>query len=135
MELRVSGAQIPVGREVTENSETKSRAIDFAVAEKADVLLTPEGSLSGYRADFDQEAVSEALEGLVAKASEHQLALALGTCFVEPEDGRCYNQLRFYDRDGACLGFHSKILRCGTLDDSPEGEINDSRPLPSARSN
>jgi predicted amidohydrolase len=50
------------------------------------------------------------------------VGLALGTCFVD-DDGRCYNQIRFYDRDGAFLGFHSKILRCASWSQSGEGEL------------
>jgi predicted amidohydrolase len=61
----------------------------------------------------------------VDAASRAGLALALGTCFVEPDDGLCYNQVRFYDARGEYLGFHAKTLRCGTLDEPPEGEIND----------
>jgi predicted amidohydrolase len=49
--------------------------------------------------------------------------MALGTCFDEPSDGLCYNQVRFYAADGAYLGFHAKTLTCGTLSGSPRGEI------------
>jgi len=50
---------------------------------------------------------------------------------VEPDDGKCYNQIRFYDSDGTFLGFHNKILRCGTMTDPSKGEINHfaARPL------
>ena len=47
----------------------------------------------------------------------------MGTCFTEA-DGRCYNQIRFYEGDGSYLGFHSKTLRCGTMEAEPRGEIN-----------
>ena len=129
--LRVAVAQIPVTRDVAANVETIGRAIDRAAAEKADVLLTPEGSLSGYTHQFDQAEVEEALAKVVAKASAAGLALALGTCFVEPDDGRSYNQIRFYDADGRFLGFHNKILRCGTMTKPTTGEINHfaARPL------
>jgi predicted amidohydrolase len=50
------------------------------------------------------------------------LGLALGTCFVENDD-RCYNQIRFYDKGGTYLGFHSKTLTCGSLEDPSRGEI------------
>ena len=130
--LKVAVAQISVTRDLDANVETINRAIDRAVAEKADVLLTPEGSLSGYTPQFDQSAVSAALEKVVERASSAGLALALGTCFVEPDDQRCYNQIRFYDADGTFLGFHSKTLRCGSMTDHPpKGEINHyaARPL------
>jgi predicted amidohydrolase len=86
--------------------------------------LTPEGSLSGYTPDFDAQAVREALLEVTDQAKRAGVGLALGTCYVEP-DGVCYNQLRFYLPDGTYLGFHSKTLTCGTLDDPPQGEIND----------
>ena len=111
--------------------ETISRAIEQAVARTADILLTPEGSVSGYTHRFDQEKAAQAVKTLVKKASAHGLALALGTCYVESDDGRCYNQIRFYDGEGTFLGFHNKILRCGSFDDPPKGEINHyaARPL------
>ena len=78
----------------------------------------------------DWEKVTEALDDLTGRAKKCGLGLALGTCYVE-DDGRCYNQIRFYDPDGGYLGFHSKTLTCGTLTDPPEGEINhySTRPL------
>jgi predicted amidohydrolase len=130
--LKVAVAQIPVTRDLDANVDAINRAIDRAVAEKADVLLTPEGSLSGYTPQFDRAAVTAALEKVVQKAGSAGLALALGTCFVEPDDGRCYNQIRFYDAGGSFLGFHSKTLRCGSMTDHPpKGEVNDyaARPL------
>jgi len=132
MELRVAGAQIPVVEDdLGANVSAIGRAIEFAASESADVLLTPEGSLSGYTHRFDQAAVAEALADIVRRAASKRLALALGTCFIEPDDGRCYNQVRFYDAAGCFLGFHAKVLRCGSLEDSPKGELNHyaARPL------
>ena len=108
--LRVAGAQIPVGTDIKANTANLLRAIDIAVGKGADILLTPEGSLSGYTHEFDTAAAGK------------NLGLALGTCYFEG-DGRCYNQVRFYTRDGAYLGFHSKTLTCGRLTDPPRGEI------------
>lgn len=122
MELRVALAQLPVIRELASNVEALRRAIEFAFQQRADILLTPEGSLSGYTHQFDPAAVQWALREITALARENQVGLALGTCFVEP-DGKCYNQLRFYLPDGTYLGFHSKILRCGGFSDLPRGEI------------
>jgi predicted amidohydrolase len=111
MKIRVAGAQIAVLGAIDLNVEAISNAIDFAAGEGADILLTPEGSLSGYTPIFNQSQVEHELEGLVKKASEHKLGLALGTIFVEPDDGTAYNEVRFYSKDGTFLGFHSKILR------------------------
>jgi predicted amidohydrolase len=122
--LRVAAAQIPVTRDIAANARTIQRALDTAIREQADILLTPEGSLSGYSPEFDQAALEKHLAEIVHKASAAGVALALGTCFVEAEDGQCYNQIRFYDEAGQFLGFHAKILRCGSLTDPPKGEIN-----------
>jgi predicted amidohydrolase len=123
--LRVAGAQIPVRNDIPENLAALTRAIDFARDARADILLTPEGSLSGYTPSFDPRAVEEGLAAVTAQASRARMGLALGTCFIEPDDGRCYDELRFISPSGENLGFHSKILTCGTLTDPPQGEIND----------
>jgi predicted amidohydrolase len=123
MQLRVAGAQLPVTMDVASNLEAIHRAMEFAARERAQILLTPEGSLSGYTSDFDPAEVQDGLARITARARAGGLALALGTCFQEPGDGRCYNQIRFYAPDGAFLGFHAKTLTCGTLEDSPRGEI------------
>ena len=129
MSITVAGGQLPVTKDVQMNIGAILRAIDFAVSEEADILLTPEGSLSGYTPHFDAGLVENALKEVTARARDAQLGLALGTCYVEA-DGKCYNQLRFYKKDGTFLGFHSKILLCGDHQDPPEGEINDYATVP-----
>ena len=124
MKIRVAGAQVPVTGDIEANVATILRAIEFAAAEKADVLLTPEGSLSGYTHEFDTEAVAAALQRVTGQAKTRGLGLALGTCFVEPDDGKCYNQIRFYTPAGEYLGFHSKTLTCGGMDEPTTGEVN-----------
>jgi len=124
MEIRVSGAQIPVTKDIRSNVRAIERAIDYAISEDADILLTPEGSLSGYTHQFDSQAAYEALDYVTQKARKANLGLALGTCFIEPEDQKCYNQIRFYKPNGEYLGFHSKTLTCGSLTEPPQGEIN-----------
>ena len=123
MKLRIAGAQLPVTRDVDKNLLGIFRALDFAAAEKADLLLTPEGSLSGYTHEIDIDATQEALGQGIERAKSEGIALALGTCYIE-DDGLCYNQIRFYEKDGTFLGFHSKTLTCGSLTDPPKGEIN-----------
>lgn len=125
LSLRVASAQIPVTRSITENSATIHRALAVAIEEGADILLTPEGSLSGYTPTFDQAKVDKELATIIQRASGAQIALALGTCYTEPDDGKCYNQLRFYNQSGKFLGFHSKTLLCGSFSNPPRGEIND----------
>lgn len=124
-QLRISIAQIPVNdKDVLENIKTIEQAIDKAVEQKADILLTPEGSLSGYHNHFDPEQVAKALNRVTNRAKSVGLGLALGTCFNE-SDGKCYNELRFYDKTGEYLGCHTKTLLCGSVDEPVEGEIND----------
>ena len=121
--IRVAGAQLPVTLDVHANAALIIRAIEQAQDGRADVLLTPEGSLSGYTHVFDPATVGRALQRVLDAAQQAGVSLALGTCYVEP-DSKCYNQIRFYRPDGRFLGFHSKTLTCGTLADPPEGEIN-----------
>ena len=125
MRIRVAGAQLSVSRYIYLIVAAISRALEFAAAEQADVLLTPEGSLSGYTPHFDRKAAAHALGQITSLARDKNVGLALGTCFVEEEDQKCYNQIRFYQPDGVYLGFHSKTLTCGTMTQPPRGEIND----------
>lgn len=122
--LRVAGAQIPVTRDVRKNVETLTRAIAFAQRENADVLVTPEGSLSGYFASFDADATQQALDEIAATARAARIALVLGTCFADRAGAR-YDAQRFYNRSGEYLGFHSKILLCRRMaDPNAKGEID-----------
>ncbi len=125
MTIRVAGAQLAVSQDIDVNVAAISRALEFAAVERADILLTPEGSLSGYTPHFDRKAAAHALGQITSLAREKNIGLALGTCFVEEEDQKCYNQIRFYQPDGVYLGFHSKTLTCGTMTQRPRGEIND----------
>ena len=130
MVLRVAGAQIPVSNDIDSNVETISRAIHYAQTVNADILLTPEGSLSGYTHIFDVQKTKDVLAYITDMAKSVNLALALGTCYME-DDGKVYNQIRFYDKDGTFLGFHTKILTCGSPTDPSVGEVNHfaTRPL------
>ena len=123
MRIRIAGAQLAVTTDVASNVASLVRAVDWASSQGADMLLTPEGSLSGYTHDLNVGLVEEGLGSVTARARDAHLGLALGTCLIEAEDGQCYNQLRFYAPDGTYLGFHSKTLTCGSLDDPPRGEI------------
>ena len=122
--MRVCGAQMAVTRNVEANVAALLGAIRHAAGVGADILLTPEGSLSGYTASFSREDVETGLAQVVDAAAKASVGLALGTCFIEPDDGQIYNEVRFYDRRGAFLGFHTKTLLCGTVVKPYEGEIN-----------
>lgn len=122
MKLTVALAQIPVTRSIADNLAAVRRSIDFAASHGADILLTPEGSLSGYTHDFNAGELDAALRVAEADAAGRRVGLALDTCKYE-SDGLCYNELRFYSRDGEFLGAHTKTLLCGSMDEEPHGEI------------
>lgn len=129
MKLKVAVAQIEVRNDdVAANARAIDEGIRFAAEVDADVLLTPEGSLSGYTHNFNQAEVERALDEVTAKARGRSLSLALGTCMWEAGDEKPTNQLRFYAKNGEYLGCHCKILICtGKLDNYI------SRPLQSFR--
>lgn len=114
---------MPVGTDIRANADVICAAIDQAARARADILLTPEGSLSGYRPDFDDREFALALTRVTAHAKRRHVGLALGTCAREA-DGKTYNQLRFYKPSGEYLGFHAKTLLCSTLGPDPKGELN-----------
>lgn len=128
--LRVAGAQIPVSRDGQKNVEALTRAIQFAAREKADVLVTPEGSLSGYTHKFDATATARAMETVTRRAREANVALVLGTCFADT-NGTLYDAQRFYDRRGNFLGFHAKILLCRRVaEPGRKGELDHFKSAP-----
>lgn len=123
MKLRVAGIQMPVTRNVDANVRHIEAGIRWANSRKADILLTPEGALSGYTHEFDPPEVEAALQRVTRTAATSNVGLALGACYLE-DDGNTYNQLRFYTSDGRYLGFHSKTLPTGSLAIPHIGEIN-----------
>lgn len=113
---------MPVSRRIGENVARLNAALDEAARRGADIMLSPEGSLSGYRPDFNRRHAEAGLAAVTAHARARGVGLALGTCRIE-DDGCCYNELRFYHPSGHLLGFHAKTLLCGTPGPRPRGEI------------
>lgn len=120
--LRVAGLQMNVSDDISTNKNRILTAIREAAAGKASFLITPEGSLSGYRSTFDQKELAPALNEVLGLARELNLGLMLGTCFKD-EEGLCYNQVRIYSPEGTFLGAHSKILVCSPVDQPGTGEM------------
>ena len=81
--VRVAALQMLVTSDVAENERRILAGLARAAADKADFLLTPEGSLSGYHSDFDGQAVAAAVDRVAAAAKSAGLGLALGTCYKE----------------------------------------------------
>lgn len=123
MKIKIAVFQMAVSDCINKNLRKIKSAVECAAAQGADILLTPEGSLSGYTHLFDVNAAKEALREVETHAKQKGIGLALGTCMTE-DDGQCYNELRFYEKDGSYLGCHTKNLRCGTMTEPPVGEIN-----------
>ena len=67
-QLKVSAVQMNVTPCVSDNLAAINTAIRRAAEEGADILLTPEGSLSGYYSRFDRVEVREALCEVTAGA-------------------------------------------------------------------
>lgn len=121
----LAGLQMNVTRDIDKNKEKIILGIRKAAREGANFLVTPEGSLSGYTSNFNQNEVSIALEEIIAVAGELKVGLMLGTCYKELIQGRefCYNQVRVYAPEGNFLGAYSKILRCSSIDIPGTGEM------------
>jgi predicted amidohydrolase len=125
--VRIAGIQLRQSRDVAANEAGIRAALEQAAAAGAHFLLTPEGSLSGYYADFDGAEVRAAADRLAAAAAEAGVGLALGTCYKEVEGERewCFNQVRVHTPEGEYLGYHAKILRCSLLAHPGTGEMRD----------
>jgi len=111
-----------VTNDISKNKDRILAGVREAAAGKAIFLVTPEGSLSGYRSQFDQKEVLTALKDILSLAKELKIGLLLGTCF-KSDLGQCFNQVRIYSPEGEFIGAHSKILVCSPIDQPGTGEM------------
>jgi predicted amidohydrolase len=125
--IRFAGLQMNTTSDIGKNKDQIINGLKKAAAVKADFLVTPEGSLSGYTSKFNQEEVDRALPEILQLAKDLKVGLFLGTCYKEKikEVSYCYNQVRVYSPSGDFLGAYSKILRCSPLDYPGTGEMTD----------
>ncbi len=125
--VKISGLQMNVSGNIASNMKQIVEGIAKAAAEGSDFLVTPEGSLSGYTSNFDQNELTVALEKVRAEAVKMKVGLMLGTCYKEmvKEKEFCYNQVRVYSPEGQFIGEYSKVLRCSTLDMPGTGEMTE----------
>jgi predicted amidohydrolase len=116
-----------VTNNINENKEQILDGIRRASGEGANFLVTPEGSLSGYTSNFNQNELATALKEIETVAEKMKVGLMLGTCYKELNKGKefCYNQVRVYMADGQFMGAYSKILRCSNMDLPGTGEMID----------
>ncbi|HLF33071.1 MAG TPA: carbon-nitrogen hydrolase family protein [Cyclobacteriaceae bacterium] len=125
--VRLACLQMNATPDIQKNKERIIEGLRKASGEGAAFLITPEGSLSGYTSNFDQDEVSKALPEILAIAKQVKVGLFLGTCFKEISGNAtyCYNQIRVYTPVGEFLGAYSKILRCSPLNLPGTGEMVD----------
>lgn len=125
--ILLAGLQMNVTPEIKNNLEQILTGIRKAAGEGASFLVTPEGSLSGYTSNFNQEELNIALEEVKTLAASVKVGLMLGTCYKELRNGKefCFNQVRVYTPDGHFVGAYSKILRCSILELPGTGEMVD----------
>ena len=110
--IRLAGAQIPITPYAQSNVMEIRRAIDWASENSVDYLVTPEASLSGYTADFNND-FNRTVAGLAEiekYAAKKNVGLCLGTLWDENENGTSIrrNQIRFYQNNGNFLGYVNK---------------------------
>jgi len=108
--MRIAGAQIPVTLDIEENVKTIKASISWAVANKCHFLVTPECSLSGYDATYDEKVLARALSNIEEYAKSWNIGLCLGTLWKEDEEAGQIrrNQIRFYDNFGQLIGVTNK---------------------------
>jgi predicted amidohydrolase len=123
--IRIAGLQMRVTHDIACNEERILAGIERAAREEVELLVTPEGSLSGYHPHFERDVLDAALQRVCAAARQARVGLALGTCYKEQRGEReyCYNQVRLYSPEGDYLGNHAKILRCSPPDMPGTGEM------------
>ena len=125
--IELAGLQMTVSADIKGNRQQILEGIRKAAQEGAIFLVTPEGSLSGYTSNFNQEELDIALEQIRTEAAKMKVGLMLGTCYKEISKGKefCYNQVRAYAPEGHFLGAYSKILRCSSFDLPGSGEMTE----------
>ena len=112
---RIAGAQIPIfDTNIAFNKYEIFKALDWAKENEVDLLVTPEGSLSGYGHNWKEPKVSEelqdALQEVENKQKEVGVSLSLGTCFQNYESIGYVNrnQIRHYLKTGELYGITNK---------------------------
>jgi|SRR6056300_108135 predicted amidohydrolase len=115
MKIRVAGAQIPVSKYIENNVKEIKLALDWAANNKVDILLTPEGALSGYMKSFDEihkENISHYEKEVVLYAAERGVCLALGTLYPESKPFGIVktSQIRYYNDWGHHVSTYEKQM-------------------------
>lgn len=120
--LRVRRVQLSVSTDVVADVSVIRKAVLLVIDQQEDIFLLPEGRLSGNTPLFDRNIARKAFGGNVRQADGLQFGVTLGTCWKETDEN-CHTWPCFYQKDGACLGFQSGTLTCGTMTTESGGEI------------
>ena len=111
MDCRVVLAQIePTLGNVPANLETHVREIRAAIEARADIVLFPELSLTGYFLKDQTSEVALALDSHeLVEIADLSRQISIGVGFAERgRDGRVYNSVAFFE-DGELLELHRKV--------------------------
>jgi len=112
--LRISGVQMVVSKDLSDNLPRILNHIRAAAEDGADLVMFPEMSLSGYHGDFDTAEVEKAVEAVATAARDSAIAVIVGTGWREQNgDIETFIQNRIYGSDGTLLGTHEKMVPTG----------------------
>lgn len=118
MKLRIAAAQLPVDLDVDRNAARIVELLARAKRARAQVVLFPEGALSGYAgvapgslAAFDWEALGAATERVADAARRHGLWVVCGTQHRAPAvRGKRFNSVVVIDPAGELVARYDKRL-------------------------
>lgn len=111
MDCRIQLAQIePTLGNLPANFEMHVREVQAAIDARADIVLFPELSLTGYFLKDQTADVALALDSNeLSTLADRSRAISIGVGFVERgRDGRVYNSVAFFE-DGELLEVHRKV--------------------------
>lgn len=111
---RITIAQLKVTRDIDANLTAMKKAFAQAGREKAQWIVFPEGMLSGYHGNFEQNDIAAAFAECQQLCRKHKLIGLIGTCWKE--NGKTFNQVRIVGSDGKLIGAYAK--RCLTYGDA-----------------
>jgi len=112
--LKIAAAQFPVSKNIQSNARHMLRLMDKAKTQEVDVILFPEGALSGYapahNLRFDEEFwnfLARFTEQIAENAKALKLWVVYGT--VRKNEGRSpFNSLAVLDSEGEFAGHYDK---------------------------
>ncbi len=115
MKIALAHLDLSMGSESV-NIEKIAQAVDMAIDEGADWLITPETAWQGYfwyRENPQQVIEAQPcweMQQVVQQASKGQLALFMGCAEYDEEQGERYNSLLIFDKEGKLVHRHHKVV-------------------------